>query len=88
MMMMVLATACVAFGPAVSEAKTEIICLQAKDGGRVSLTANAASHNSNKRSMLGTLGQGYERRQRAHHREAPASTEGLVPLPAVQHGDS
>ena len=42
MMMAVIVTACSAFGLAVSEAKTEIMCLQAKGGGKVLFTINAA----------------------------------------------
>ena len=41
-MMTVVVTACSAFGHTVSEAKTEIICLQTNSGGKVSFTINAA----------------------------------------------
>ena len=41
-MMTVIVTACSAFGFTVSEAKTEIMWLQTKGGGKVSLTINAA----------------------------------------------
>ena len=41
-MMTVIVTACSSFGPTVSEAKTEIMCLQTKGGGNVSFTINAA----------------------------------------------
>ena len=41
-MMTVIVTACSAFGLTVSEAKTEILCLQTKGGKKVSLTINAA----------------------------------------------
>ena len=41
-MMTVIVTACSAFGLMVSEAKTEIMCLRTKGGGKVSLTINAA----------------------------------------------
>ena len=37
-MMTVIVTACSAFGLTVSEAKTEITCLQTKGGGKVSFT--------------------------------------------------
>ena len=40
-MMMVIVTACSAFGLTVLEAKTEIMCLQTKGGGKVSFTMNA-----------------------------------------------
>ena len=41
-MMTVIVTACAAFGPTVSEVKTEIMCLQTKGGGHVPLTVTAA----------------------------------------------
>ena len=41
-MMTAIVTACSSFGLTVSEAKTEITCLQTKDGGKVSFTINAA----------------------------------------------
>ena len=41
-MMTVIVTACSAFGLTVSEAKTEIMCLQTKGRGKVSFTINAA----------------------------------------------
>ena len=41
-MMTVIVTACSAFGLTVSEAKTEMMCLQAKGGGKVSFAINAA----------------------------------------------
>ena len=41
-MMTVIVTACSAFGLTVSEAKTEIMCLQTKGEGKVSFTINAA----------------------------------------------
>ena len=41
-MMTVIVTACSSFGLTVSEAKTEIMCLKTKGGGKVSFTINAA----------------------------------------------
>ena len=41
-MMTVIVTACLAFGLTVSEAKTEIMCLQTKGGGHMPFTATAA----------------------------------------------
>ena len=41
-MMTVIVTACSSFGLTVSKAKTEIMCLQMKGGGKVSFTINAA----------------------------------------------
>ena len=40
--MTVIVTACLSFGLTVSEAKTEIMCLQTKGGGKVLFTINAA----------------------------------------------
>ena len=40
--MTVIVTACSSFGLTVSEAKTEIVCLGTKGGGKVSFTINAA----------------------------------------------
>ena len=40
--MTVIVTVCSAFGLTVSEAKTDIMCLQTKGGGKVSFTINAA----------------------------------------------
>ena len=39
--MTVIVTACMAFGLPVSEAKTEVMCLHTRGGGKVSLTINA-----------------------------------------------
>ena len=44
MMMAVLVTSCSVFGTQVSKAKTEIMCLQTKGGGKVSSTMNAVGH--------------------------------------------
>ena len=41
-MMKLIVTACPAFGLTVSEARTDIMCLQTKGGGKVSFTINAA----------------------------------------------
>ena len=41
-MMTVIVTACSSFGLTVSEAKTDIMCLQTKGGGKMSFTINAA----------------------------------------------
>ena len=41
-MMTVIVTACSSFGLTASEAKTEIMCLETKGGGKVSFTINAA----------------------------------------------
>ena len=41
-MMTVIVTTCSSFGLTVSEAETEIMCLETKGGGKVSFTINAA----------------------------------------------
>ena len=41
-MMTLIVTACSSFGRTASEAKTEIMCLETKDEGKVSFTINAA----------------------------------------------
>ena len=53
-MMTVIATSCSAFGLAVSEAKTEIVRMQTKGGGKASLTINAAGQVYKKQSSLCT----------------------------------
>ena len=63
-MMTVIATACSPFGLTVSEAKTEIMCLQTKGMGKVSFTINAAGQIYKQTIELCVLGRGYHRRQR------------------------
>ena len=60
-MMTVIVTACSSFGLTVSEAKTEMMCLETKGGGTVSFTINAAGQVY-KQSSLCTWA-GYHRRQ-------------------------
>ena len=50
MMTTVIVTACAAFGLTVSEAKTEIMRLQTKGGGRVPFTVTAAGQVYKQRS--------------------------------------
>ena len=52
-MMAVIVTACAAFGLTVSEAKTEIICLQTKGGGHVPFTVTAAGKQTAEFVYLG-----------------------------------
>ena len=52
--MTVIVTACAAFGLTVSEAKTEITCLQAKGGGHVPFIVTAAGQVYKPRSSLCT----------------------------------
>ena len=61
-MMTVVVTACSAFGLTVSEATTEIMCLQTIGGGKVSSTINAAGQVY-KQSSFVYMGRGYHRRQ-------------------------
>ena len=63
-MMTVIVTACSSFGLTVSEAKTEIMCLETKGGGKVSFTINAAGQVYKQKNRVGVLGRGYHCRQR------------------------
>ena len=51
-MMSMVVTACSSFGLTVSEAKTEIMCLETKGGGKVSFTINAAGQVYKQKSSL------------------------------------
>ena len=55
-MMTVIVTACSSFGLAVSEAKTETMCLWTKGGGKVSFTINAAGQVYNPKIEFVYLG--------------------------------
>ena len=61
-MMTVIVPACAAFGLTVSEAKTEIMCLQTKGGGHVPFTVIAAGHVYKETVEFVRLGLGYQRR--------------------------
>ena len=63
-MMTVIVTACSAFGFTVSEAKTEIMCLEIKSAGKVSFTINAAGQVYKTNNRVCVLGRGYHRRQK------------------------
>ena len=68
--MMVIVTACSAFGFTVSEVKTEIMCLQTKGEGKVSFTINATGQvqvQTNDRVCV--LGRTNQRRQKTLHRD-------------------
>ena len=54
--MTVIVTACAAFGLTVSEAKTEIMCLQTKGGGHVPFTVTAADQVCKQMVEFGYLG--------------------------------
>ena len=61
-MMTVIVTACAAFGLTVSEAKTEIMCLQTKGGGHVPFTVTAAGQVYKQKGRVCVLARGYQRR--------------------------
>ena len=61
-MMTVIVTACSSFGLTVSEAKTDIMRLQIKGGGKVSFIINAGG-NIQTNNRVCVLARGYHRRQ-------------------------
>ena len=61
-MITVIANACSAFGLMGFEAKTEIMCLQTKDGGKVSFTINAAGQVIQTNDRVCVLGRDYQDR--------------------------
>ena len=79
--MTVIVNACSAFGLTVSEGKTEIMCLQTKDGGKMSFASNAAGQVIKQTIECVHLGG------RPQHRDNAASSEGMDVLPAVQDGN-
>ena len=64
-MLPVIATSCAAFGRAIYEAKTEIICLQTEGGGKVYFTMNAARQSIQRDNGVCVHGRVYHRRQRS-----------------------
>ena len=72
---------------AVSEAKTEIMCLQTRGGGEVSFTINAAGQVYKQTIKVRVLGRGYDRRQIPPHRNNAAYSEGVGVLTAVKDGN-
>ena len=92
-MITVIVTARSAFGLTVSEAKTDIMCLQTKDGGKVSVSfaTNAAGQVYRQTTGFVHLGgqrkQRPQREQRPQHRDNAASLEGLGMFPAIQDGN-
>ena len=72
MMMPVIVCACAAFGLTVSEAKTEIMCLQTKDRGDIHRHRNRPSLQSNYRVCV--LGRDYQRRLDEQECRGNAST--------------
>ena len=71
---------------AVSEAKTEIMCLQTRGGGGVvHHQCSRPSIQTNDRGCV--LGRGYYRRQRTLHQNNAAYSEGVGVLTAVKDGN-
>ena len=86
--MTVIVTACSAFGLTVSQAKTKIMCLQTKDGGKVlSFAINAAAQVYKQRSSLCAWVGLSAQTENSGHIENAASSEGLGVLPAIQDGN-
>ena len=84
--MTVIVAACSAFGITISEAKTEIMCLQTKDGGEVLFAFNAAGQVY-KETIEFVYLVGFQRTQRLQHRDHAASSESLRVIQAVQDGN-
>ena len=83
-MMTVIVTACTAFGLTMSEAKTEIMCLQTKGGGHVPFTVIAAGHVYKETVEFVRLGLGYQRRLGPQKcRGHPSNLEGMGVLRTV-----
>ena len=61
-MMTVIVTACAAFGLTVSEAKTEIMCLQTKGGGTRAVHRFCSRPGVLTNGRVCVLGRGYQRR--------------------------
>ena len=86
-MLTVILIACSAFGLAISDAETDIKCLQTKGGGKVSFTINAAGQVYKQTIKVRVLGRGYDRRQIPPHRNNAAYSEGVGVLTAVKDGN-
>ena len=81
-MMTVIVTACAALGLTVSEAKTEIMCLQTKGEGHVPFTVTAAGQVH--KQTVYVLGRGYQRRLGPQKCRGNASNpEGMCVLRTV-----
>ena len=80
-------TACSAFGLTVSEAKTEIMCLQTKGGGKVSFAINAAGQVNKQTIEFVYLGGAISANGDLSMRDNTASSEGLGVLPAIRDGN-
>ena len=64
-MITVVVAACSSFRLTVFDVKTDILCLQIKDGGKVSLPINAARQVHKQKNRVYVLGLGYHRRVEA-----------------------
>ena len=80
--MTVIVTACSSFGLTVSQAKTEVTCLQTKGGGKVSFTINAAGQVVEFVYFSGAITADKDLSIEITRR----LQEGLGVLPAVQDG--
>ena len=85
-MMTVIVAACSAFGLTVSEAKTEVMCLQTKYEGNTSFTINTASQTNKQTSKFVYLGQAISA-DGAQCRDKAASPEGLSVITEVDDGN-
>ena len=80
-------TACSSFGLTVSEAKTDIICLQAKGGGKVSFTINAAGQVNKQTIEFVYLGGAITADRYLSIEITRRLQRALGVLPAVQDGN-
>ena len=88
-MMTVIVTACAAFGQTVSEAKTEIMCLQTKGGGQRAIHRYCSRPGAQTNGRVCALGRGYQRRLGTQKRRGDASNpEGMGVLRTVLDGKS
>ena len=85
-MMTVIVTACAPFGLTVSDAKTEIMCLQTKGGGHVPFTVTATGRVYKHAVEFVYLG-GAISADCLKCRGDTANPEGMVVLRTVQYGN-
>ena len=74
-MIKVIVTACSAFGFTVSEAKTDILCLQNKRWGEGVVHYQCSRPGIQTNNRVCVLGRGYRRAKRTLHRNNGASSE-------------
>ena len=84
--MWVIVVVCAAFGPTVSEAKTEIMCLHAKGmpESTATFSVEAAGQVYYQTNEFLYLGGNVKPHCRPVHRGRPAHTQRMVRLPEVQ----